>query len=159
MLTFSQMLIRFLIALLLGAVIGLEREMSGREAGVRTSMLVSSGAAIFAIIALTLPYIVAISPDNLAEVIARNSGFLGIIANIVVGVGFLGAGIIFKVKDGEHVRGLTTAATVWITAAVGTLVGIGLINFAAIIAVFSALSLYFLKKVKLFEKIRPTDAN
>ena len=157
MLTFSQMLIRFLVAILLGAVIGLEREMSGREAGVRTSMLVSAGAAIFAIIALTLPYLVAISPDNLPEVIARNSGFLGVIANIVVGVGFLGAGII--IKSGEHVRGLTTAATVWMTAAVGTLVGIGLMNFAAIIAIFSTLSLYFLKNIKIIAKIRPQDSD
>lgn len=157
MLTFSQMLIRFLVALLLGAVIGLEREISGREAGVRTSMLVASGAAIFAIIALTLPYLVALSPDNLPEVIARNSGFLGVIANIVVGVGFLGAGII--VKSGEHVRGLTTAATVWMTAAVGTLVGIGLMNFAAVVAVFSTLLLYFLKKININERIRPHDAD
>jgi len=157
MLTFSQMLIRFLVAILLGAVIGLEREISGREAGVRTSMLVASGAAIFAMIALTLPYIVALSPDNLAEVIARNSGFLGVIANVVVGVGFLGAGII--VKSGEHVRGLTTAATVWMTAAVGTLVGIGLLNFAAVVAVFSTLLLYFLKKININEKIRPRDAD
>lgn len=155
MLTFSQMLIRFLIAMLLGAIIGLEREMSGREAGVRTSMLVASGAAIFAMIALTLPYLVALSPDNLSEVIARNSGFLGVIANIVVGVGFLGAGII--IKSGEHVRGLTTAATVWMTAAIGTLVGLGLINFAAIVAVFSTLCLYFLKKIKAFAKIRPPE--
>ncbi len=157
MLTFSQMLIRFLVALLLGAIIGLEREMSGREAGVRTSMLVSAGAAIFTIIALTLPYLVAVSPDNLSEVIARNSGFLGVIANIVVGVGFLGAGII--VKSGEHVRGLTTAATVWMTAAVGTLVGLGMINFAAIVAVLSTLLLYFLKKINVSAKIRPHDSD
>lgn len=155
MLTFSQMLIRFLVAILLGAVIGLEREMSGREAGVRTSMLVASGAAIFTMIALALPYLVALSPDNLSEVIARNSGFLGVIANIVVGVGFLGAGII--VKSGEHVRGLTTAATVWMTAAIGTLVGLGLLNFAAVVTVVSTFSLYFLKKIRAFEKIRPHD--
>lgn len=153
MLTFSQMLIRFLVAILLGALIGLEREMSGREAGVRTSMLVASGATIFTMIALALPYLVALSPENLAEVIARNSGFLGVIANIVVGVGFLGAGII--VKSGEHVRGLTTAATVWMTAAVGTLVGLGLLNFAAVVTVVSTSSLYFLKKIRAFEKIRP----
>lgn len=149
------MLIRFLVAVLLGAIIGLERELSGREAGVRTSALVASGAAIFAMIALTLPYLVAISPDNLAEVIARNSGFLGVIANIVVGVGFLGAGII--VKSGEHVRGLTTAATVWMTAGIGTLVGLGMINFAGIVAVFTTIYLYFLKKIKFFAKIHPSD--
>ncbi len=139
----------------MGALIGLEREMSGREAGIRTSMLVASGAAIFTMIALILPYLIALSPDNLAEIMARNSGFLGVIANIVVGVGFLGAGII--VKSGEHVRGLTTAATVWVTAGVGILVGLGLLNFAAVVAVFSTLLLYFLKKINVSAKIRPRD--
>lgn len=143
------------MAILLGALIGLEREMSGREAGIRTSMLVASGAAIFTMIALILPYLIALSPDNLAEIMARNSGFLGVIANIVVGVGFLGAGII--VKSGEHVRGLTTAATVWVTAGVGILVGLGLLNFAAVVAVFSTLLLYFLKKINVSAKIRPRD--
>lgn len=148
------MLIHFLIAIGLGAIMGLERELVGKEAGIRTSMLVAGGAAIFATIALELPYIVALSPANLPDVIARNSGFLGVIANIVVGIGFLGAGIIIK-TDSEHVRGLTTAAVIWATAAVGTLVGIGLIKFAVVAAFIMSSLLYILRKVGVYEKIRP----
>jgi len=155
MLTFEQMALRLIVALALGALIGLERELVGKEAGIRTAMLVSGGAAIFSIIALELPYIVAVSPENLPDVIARNSGFLGVVANIVVGIGFLGAGII--IKTGEHVRGLTTAAVVWATAAVGTLVGLGIVRFAVFAAVLITLLLYVLRKVKIYEKIRPAE--
>ncbi|HUI30336.1 MAG TPA: MgtC/SapB family protein [Candidatus Acidoferrales bacterium] len=128
MLTLGEMLIRFGAAILLGLLIGLERESIGKEAGVRTDMLVAAGAAIFSIVGLSLPYIVAVG--NLSDVVARNSGFLAVIANVVVGIGFLGAGII--VKRGVHVRGVTTAATVWFVAAVGVLCGVGLLGFAAI---------------------------
>ncbi len=130
------MIIRLVIAIVLGAIIGLERELAGKEAGLRTDIMVAAGAAIFSIASIMLPYIIAVSPGNLTEVAditARNSGFLSIIANVVVGVGFLGAGII--VKHGTHVTGLTTAATVWLVAAVGILCGIGLINFAVISAI------------------------
>jgi len=126
---------------------GLEREAIGKEAGVRTAMLVSSGAAIFSMIGLTLPYLIAISPANLADIISHNGGYLGIIANIVVGIGFLGAGIIIKTE--EHVRGLTTAAFIWTTAAVGTLVGIGLIKFGVVTAVIVAGLLYFLRNFNI----------
>jgi putative Mg2+ transporter-C (MgtC) family protein len=71
-----------------------------------------------------------------------------VLANIVVGVGFLGAGII--VKEGLHVRGLTTAATVWFVAAIGTLVGIGLIKFATIAAFGLTGLLYVLRKIDLY---------
>jgi putative Mg2+ transporter-C (MgtC) family protein len=150
------MLVRFLIALALGALIGLERELVGKEAGIRTTMIMSAGAAVFSMIALTLPYIVALSPQNLPDVIARNSGFLGVIANIVVGVGFLGAGIILK--TGERVHGLTTAAVVWTAAAIGTLAGIGLIKFAVASSVIIAGLLYLLRKLGIFEHVRP-DGN
>lgn len=150
------MVVRLLIALALGALVGFERELVRKEAGMRTAMLVAGGACIFSIIAISLPYIVAVSPDNLSEVIARNSGFLGVIANIVVGIGFLGAGIIIK-TDELHVRGLTTAAVIWATAAVGTLVGIGIINFAVFSAFVMAGLLYILRKIRVYEKIRPRD--
>lgn len=123
------MLIRLGVAIVLGFLVGLERESIGKEAGVRTDMLVAAGSAIFAMIGLTLPYIVSAPTGNLADVIARNSGFLAVIANVVVGIGFLGAGII--VKQGTHVRSVTTAATIWFVAAVGLLAGVGLIAFAA----------------------------
>lgn len=133
MLTLEQMLIRLGLAAFLGLLMGIERQFAGKEAGLRTDMMVAAGAAIFSIAGMSLPYLIALSPENLADVIARNSGFLTVIANVIVGVGFLGAGII--VKQGMHVRGLTTAATVWFVAAVGVLCGIGLLTFAVISAV------------------------
>ncbi len=147
------MTIRLVMAMVLGALVGLEREYVGKEAGVRTAMLVSGGAAIFTLIALSLPYIVATSPENLPEVVARNSGFLGVIANIVVGIGFLGAGIILKTE--ERVHGLTTAAVVWATAAIGTLAGLGLFKFSLASAIIIAGSLYALRKFGLYEHVRP----
>jgi len=144
MLTLEQMIIRLVIAIILGAIIGIERELAGKEAGLRTDVMVAAGAAIFSMVSVVLPYIIALSPENLAEVIARNSGFLGLMANVVVGVGFLGAGII--VKHGTHVLGLTTAATVWLVAAIGILCGIGLINFAVISAVGLTILLTLLRK-------------
>lgn len=155
MLTFEQMLVRFLIALALGALIGLEREMVGKEAGIRTAMLVAGGASLFTIVSLTLPYLVALSPQNLPDVVARNSGFLGVIANIVVGIGFLGAGII--IQTGEHVRGLTTAAAIWLTAALGVLAGLGLVQFAVVATLVTASLLYFLRKVGMYERVRPKE--
>jgi putative Mg2+ transporter-C (MgtC) family protein len=151
MLTFEQMFTRFAIALILGALLGLERELVGKEsAGVRTTMLVTSGAALFAMTGLVLPYIVSAGTNNLADVVARNSGYLGMIANIVVGIGFLGSGIIIKVD--EHPHGVTTAALVWTAAAIGILVGVGLIEFAVSAAVLLALLLYMLRTLNISER-------
>ncbi|MDP3975159.1 MAG: MgtC/SapB family protein [Candidatus Jorgensenbacteria bacterium] len=133
MLTFEEMLLRLAVAVVLGAIVGFGREMAGKEAGVRTDIIVAAGAALFTIAALVLPHLLASSPEHLNEILARNSGFLSIIANIVVGIGFLGAGII--VKQGVHVRSVTTAATVWFVAALGVLTGLGLLAFASVAAV------------------------
>ncbi len=147
MLTFEQMVLRLLVALALGAFIGLEREMVGKEAGIRTAMLVSSGAAIFSMISIMMPYVSGVDPAKLVNVLPDR-----VISNIVVGIGFLGAGIIIKV--GEHVRGLTTAAVVWLTAAVGSLVGIGLMEFAVVAALMVSGPLYLLRKIDLYKIIR-----
>jgi len=151
------MLARLVIAIILGAIIGLERERVGKEVGIRTAMTVSAGAAIFSIIALALPYIVATSPENIPDIIARNSGFLGVIANIVVGIGFLGAGIIIKNEDRVH--GLTSAAIVWLTAAIGVLAGLGLTEFAAASTVIMVVLLYSLRKLNIAEKVRTEGFN
>ena len=148
MLTLEEMLLRLGAAILLGAVIGLERELAGKEAGIRTDIMVAAGAAIFAMVGITLPYLISLSPEHLEQVLAHNSGFLGAIANVIVGVGFLGAGII--VKQGTHVRGLTTAATVWFVAAVGVLCGIGLWEFAGVTTVGLVFLLVILKKINLY---------
>ncbi len=148
MLPLEEMLLRIGVAIVLGFIIGLERELVGKEAGARTNILVASGACIFTLIALSLPYLVSQSPAHLEEVIARNSGFLAVIANIIVGIGFLGAGII--IKHNEHVRGLTTAALVWFTASIGILVGLGLYVLAIITSLSIVLILIFLRKIDLF---------
>lgn len=151
MLDFYQMLFRFIAALVLGGVIGLEREIAGKEAGIRTAMLVSAGASIFAMISIIIPYFAQVPIEQLQNTIPDR-----VLSNIVVGIGFLGAGII--IKTGEHVRGLTTAALIWATAAIGTLVGLGLIKFAFSASLIIAGILYTLRKLKISEKIRPKES-
>lgn len=153
MLTIEEMLVRLAVAVALGAVVGFGREMAGKEAGVRTDIIVAAGAALFTIAALTLPHLLASSPEHLNEIIARNSGFLSLIGNVVVGIGFLGAGII--VKQGVHVRSVTTAATVWFVAALGVLAGLGLLAFAAVAGVALTILLAILGRIDL--KRLPTD--
>ncbi len=99
---------RVLLAGALGAAIGLDREWNGKSAGLRTLMLVCLGAALFTIVSYKM------GGDSSGDRIA---------SNIVTGIGFIGAGLIFK--DEQAVRGLTTSATVWATAAVGIAVGLG----------------------------------
>lgn len=147
MLSLEEMLVRFVIALLVGGLIGLEREYIGKEAGIRTSMLVAGGAALFVLAGLALPYVVATDPQYLPDIIARNSGFLSVVANVVVGIGFLGAGIIMKQEDRVH--GLTTAAVIWATAGVGILIGIGLIWFGVIAGALLAILLYVLRGINM----------
>jgi putative Mg2+ transporter-C (MgtC) family protein len=106
---------RLLMALFLGAVIGLERQWRQRLAGLRTNALVSTGSALF--VELTFLISGEPSPTRIA-------------AQIVSGIGFLGAGIIMR--DGLSVRGLNTAATLWCAAAVGTLTGSGFLIEAAL---------------------------
>jgi putative Mg2+ transporter-C (MgtC) family protein len=104
---------RILLAALLGAVIGFEREWSGKSAGFRTMMLVSVGSALFTIVSFQLAML-----DNKHE-----SDVTRIASNIVTGIGFLGAGLIFR--GNKNVHNLTTAAAVWTAAAIGMAAGIG----------------------------------
>lgn len=150
MLTFEQMLWRLVVALVLGAILGVERELVGKEAGVRTEMLVAGGSAIFTMIGLSLPYITAAMAGSVPDAAARNSA-VALIANIVIGIGFLGAGLIVKMH--EHPRGITTAALVWTTAAIGILVGIGMTRFAVLSAILIAVLLYVLRKLNVSERL------
>lgn len=144
------MLFRFVVALVLGGILGLEREIVGKEAGIRTEMVVSAGAAMFAMVGLILPYLTAETTGAVPDALTRTAGF-GVIAGIVAGVGFLGAGLIIKMND--HPRGITTAALVWATAAIGILAGIGLIAFAASAAVIVTALLYILRKLDVSERV------
>jgi putative Mg2+ transporter-C (MgtC) family protein len=150
MLSFEQMLLRFVIAIALGAILGVERELVKKEAGVRTEILVAGGAALFAMVGLSLPYITASAIGTIPDATAVNAG-LAVIANIVVGIGFLGAGLIVKMND--HPHGVTTAALVWTTAAIGMLAGIGLIRLAAAAAILIAFLLFILRKLNVSERL------
>lgn len=105
---------RTVVATVLGGLVGLERSFHRREAGIRTYASVAMGACVFALISQHIP---GADPSRMA-------------ANIVVGVGFLGAGII--IQNGARTFGLTTAATVWATAAIGTGVGFGMYVLSAL---------------------------
>ncbi|MFJ3075884.1 MgtC/SapB family protein [Pseudomonas sp. NPDC087029] len=109
----TRILLRLSMAAILGAVLGFERESKGKSAGVRTHMLVSMGAALFVL----APSMAGADEQALSRVIQ----------GIVAGIGFLGAGTILKgnVQDTSHVKGLTTAAGLWMTAAIGTAAGMG----------------------------------
>ena len=119
------MVFKLFVALLIGAFIGYDREKQGKDAGIRTYAAICFGATLFTAIA-----------DEFKDIASASR----IIANIVVGIGFLGAGIIGKNDATDRSYGLTTAATVWCTAAVG--VAVGMDNF--IIAIAASLMLYFL---------------
>ena len=104
----SEETARLLLALVVGAIIGIEREYSSKAAGFRTMILICVGSALFTIISMKIG-----APDNEDRMAA----------NILTGIGFLGAGVVFK--EGFNVVGVTTAATIWVTAALGTAIGSG----------------------------------
>lgn len=110
MATWQVNLLRILLAAVLGAVIGLERQLHGKVAGVRTNMLICLGAAVLTMVSeqMGLKY-----DDSVGRIAAQ----------VVSGVGFLGAGVIIRDRGGVH--GLTTAATIWLVAAVGMAAGAG----------------------------------
>ena len=117
---------KLIVSFLLGAFIGLDREKHGRDAGIRTYAAVCIGATLFTAIA-----------DHLVGDAGAASR---VIANIITGVGFLGAGIIYRNASAGTSHGLTTAATVWCTAAVGVAIGLNMF----IIAIVGSFALYFL---------------
>lgn len=133
---------RLLLASLLGGLIGLEREVHGRPAGFRTHLLVALGACLMMIVSefFSLKYgqqssdlVIRLDPSRVA-------------AQIVVGIGFLGAGAI--IKEGRAIRGLTTAACLWVVAGLGMAVGIGLYLPALMVTAIALLSLLVLKNVE-----------
>jgi putative Mg2+ transporter-C (MgtC) family protein len=117
-----RVLVRLAVAMALGALIGLERGHGGRPAGLRTHMLVCLGAALF----ILIPGELVPQPDGPSKDVPVPLPDLSrVIQGIVVGVGFLGAGTILKLSDTREIKGLTTAASIWLTAAVGVSVGAG----------------------------------
>jgi len=107
----TRILTRLLLAAVIGGVLGYERENRGKAAGIRTHMLVAMGAALFVLV-----------PEQAGMTIADMSR---VIQGVIAGIGFLGAGAIIKNRGQDDVQGLTTAAGVWMTAAIGVAVGLG----------------------------------
>jgi putative Mg2+ transporter-C (MgtC) family protein len=128
----ASLVIRLLIAALLGGALGYERERAGKAAGIRTHMLVSLGAALFVLI----PQQAGAAPGDITRVLQ----------GVVTGIGFLGAGTILKGDDSREVRGLTTAAGVWLTAAIGVAAGMGRVGSAVLSTVLAILILSVLPK-------------
>jgi len=118
---------RLMIAAALGAIVGLDRERMGKPAGLRTHMLVCMGASLF---------VLAPVQSGLAA-----SDMSRVIQGVATGVGFLGGGAILKLSAEREILGLTTAATIWITAALGVTVGLGHTGLAVIGVVLAWLTL------------------
>jgi putative Mg2+ transporter-C (MgtC) family protein len=126
--------IRLLAALIAGAIIGLQRELSGKAAGLRTHMLVSMGMTLFVLSAAKL----GMEQDAMSRVIQ----------GLVTGIGFIGAGSIMKMESQHQIHGLTTAAGVWMTAAIGIAIGLGQLGTAALGVLFAWVVLAVVLKVE-----------
>jgi putative Mg2+ transporter-C (MgtC) family protein len=124
---FVRLATRIVVAALLGAVVGTERERAGKDAGLRTHMLVAVGAALFVVACLD----VGMASTEVSRVIQ----------GLAAGVGFLGAGAILKPGDERQAKGLTTAAGIWMTAAVGVAAGLGRHGLALVAVVLAWLIL------------------
>ncbi len=126
--------LRLLIAGIAGGVVGFEREHSGHWAGLRTHMIVSLGAAVF----VMLGEIIADGDPNAA---AR------VVQGVAAGIGFLGVGTILKLDDREQIRGLTTASSIWLAAAVGAVAGFGRYELTVATTIFAIAILALLRPV------------
>jgi len=126
-----EMILRLLLATALGGGIGYQRERAGKSAGLRTHILIALGAALFTVVSI-FGFSGAVDPSRVA-------------AGVVAGIGFIGAGVIFRGEEG--VAGLTTAACIWITAAIGLAAGAGL-YLISIIATLITVGILIIPKIR-----------
>jgi putative Mg2+ transporter-C (MgtC) family protein len=126
----GRVTLRLVVAAVLGGLIGAEREWVGKAAGLRTHMMVSLGAALFVLV----PIETGIGEGDITRVIQ----------GIATGIGFIGAGTILKRADANQIQGLTTAATIWLTGAVGIAVGAGQMWLGIVCAISAWVILYIL---------------
>jgi putative Mg2+ transporter-C (MgtC) family protein len=137
---FAHIIIRLLAAMLLGAIIGYQRERAGKAAGLRTHMLVAMGSALFVL--------------GSAAAEMSTEGLSRVIQGIATGIGFIGAGSILKRQEEREIEGLTTAAGIWMTAAVGVTVGLGRLGLAllSVILTWVVLSLFGYLSARIAKK-------
>ena len=131
---FWRIFMRLVVAMIVGAVVGVQRERWGKPAGIRTHMLVALGAALF-----------VIGPMEFGML---QSDLSRVIQGLVTGIGFLGAGAILKLEDKREIEGLTTAAGIWMTAAMGLAAGLGRFGLALISVIFAWFVLAVVKKTE-----------
>lgn len=129
----AWVVLRLSLAAILGGCIGLEREWVGKDAGLRTHMLVSLGSALFLVVALES----GMGPDGVSRVIQ----------GVATGIGFIGAGTILKREDSAGVSGLTSAAAIWVTGAIGIAAGLGELGVALLSVVSAWVILWILAAV------------
>lgn len=141
-LSHSEIFTRLIAALLLGSLIGLERQWKQRTAGLRTNALVSIGACCFAILGSSFPGL-----DSQARIICQ----------IIPGIGFLGAGVIMR--DGGNIKGINTAATLWCSAAIGLFAGVGEVTTAGMVTGFIVVTNLVMRPVIKFVNKRPLIEN
>lgn len=141
MISFPEILLRLVVAIVLGSVVGLEREIHEHSAGMRTIALVTLGCTLITIVSaygfldLLNTFHLSLDPSRLASY-------------IVAGIGFLGAGTIFMSREGDRIRGLTTAATIWVMAAIGIACGTGLLVEAIVTTALVLIILVVLRFVE-----------
>jgi putative Mg2+ transporter-C (MgtC) family protein len=144
----TEIIFRLVLAALLGGAIGLEREIHGREAGLRTYFLVSLGTALMMVVSDYLLFNLDLDP--LKGFLRADPGRIA--AQAITGIGFLGAGTIIRYKD--SIRGLTTAACIWVTCAIGLSIGSGYYLFGSIT---TGITIIALVGFKSFERRLPRD--
>lgn len=151
-LNWDESLLRLSLAAVLGGAIGIERELREREAGLRTHMLVAVGSALFTIVSAYGFHAFLTSGQSVVRADPTR-----IAAQIVTGIGFLGAGAI--IRQGLSVRGLTTAATLWVVAALGLAAGAGYYSAAVITTAIVLIALYPLRiaAYAVVRRFRPED--
>ena len=130
----TRIVLRLSVAMLLGGLLGYERERSGKDAGLRTHMLVALGAAIFVLV----PLQGGMQVGDLSRVLQ----------GVIAGIGFLGAGAIIKLSGEREIRGLTTAAGIWMTAAIGAAAGMGREATAVVSTLMALFVLAVLRRVE-----------
>jgi putative Mg2+ transporter-C (MgtC) family protein len=139
---------RLLVAALLGGLVGIEREASDQPAGLRTHIAVALGAALFGVIS-TIGFLEFDRPRNQSTIQADVSR---VASNVAVGIGFLGAGVIFR--QGGSIRNLTTGASLWVVAAIGLAAGVGDVATAGVATGVLLVSLVLLRPIRTFIRRR-----
>lgn len=140
-----QLLVRLVVAGVVGGILGWQREATGKAAGFRTHILVALGCAAF----IVIPHQAGLPPDGISR----------ILQGLIAGIGFIGAGCIIKQEANNQIKGMTTAAGIWLTAAVGIAAGMGRESSAIILGLIGWFTLSGLHRWERWIAKNPTRSN